>query len=102
MKIKDLPITEKPYEKIENYGAEFLSNAELLSVIIKTGTKDRTAIDIAKEILLMDYENQGLGFLAVSAPTHRGCPCGVQRRGGRVRAHRRRQDLPCRRACLIQ
>ena len=63
MKIKDLPITEKPYEKIENYGAEFLSNAELLAVIIKTGTKDKTAIDIANEILLLDYENQGLGFL---------------------------------------
>ena len=63
MKLKDLPITEKPYEKLESYGAEALSNAELLSVIIKTGTKDRTAIDIAKEILLMDYENQGLGFL---------------------------------------
>lgn len=63
MKIKDLPITEKPYEKLESYGAEALSNAELLSVIIKTGTKDRTAIDIAKEILLMDFENQGFGFL---------------------------------------
>ena len=63
MKIKDLPITEKPYEKIENYGVETLSNAELLAVVIKNGTKDKTAIDIAKEILLMDYENQGLGFL---------------------------------------
>ena len=63
MKIKDLPITEKPYEKIENYGAGSLSNAELLAVIIKNGTHDKTAIDIAKEILLMDYENQGLGFL---------------------------------------
>ena len=63
MKIKDLPITEMPYEKIENYGAEALSNAELLAVIIKSGTQNRTAIDIAREILLMDHENQGLGFL---------------------------------------
>ncbi len=63
MKLKDLPVTEKPYEKIENYGAQFLSNAELLAVIIKTGTKDKTAIEIAQEILLLDYQNQGLSFL---------------------------------------
>lgn len=63
MKLKDLPITEKPYEKIENYGAKFLSNAELLAVIIKTGTKDKTAVEIAQELLLKDYQNQGLSFL---------------------------------------
>lgn len=63
MKLKDLPETEKPYEKIENYGAQFLSNAELLAVIIKTGTKDKTAIEIAQEILLLDYQKQGLSFL---------------------------------------
>lgn len=63
MKLKDLPITEKPYEKIENYGAQFLSNAELLAVIIKTGTKDKTAVEIAQELLLKDYQNQGLSFL---------------------------------------
>lgn len=63
MKIKDLPETEKPYEKIENYGAECLSNAELLAVIIKSGTKNVTAVEIAQQILLLDKENQGLGFL---------------------------------------
>ena len=63
MKLKDLPITEKPYEKIENYGAKFLSNAELLAVIIKNGTKDKTAVEIAQELLLKDYQNQGLSFL---------------------------------------
>ena len=62
MKLKDLPITEKPYEKIENYGAKFLSNAELLAVIIKTGTKDKTAVEIAQELLLKDYQNQGLSY----------------------------------------
>ena len=63
MKLKDLPVTEKPYEKVENYGAQFLSNAELLAVIIKTGTKEKTAVEIAQELLLLDYKNQGLGFL---------------------------------------
>lgn len=63
MRIKDLPETEKPYEKIENYGAECLSNAELLAVIIKSGTKNVTAVEIAQQVLLLDKENQGLGFL---------------------------------------
>ena len=51
MKIKDLPISERPYEKLELYGAEKLSNAELLAIIIKTGTKQKTAIMLAQEVL---------------------------------------------------
>ena len=30
LKIKELPISERPYEKLELYGAEMLSNSELL------------------------------------------------------------------------
>lgn len=36
MKIKELPETERPYEKMELYGEKNLSNAELLAIIIKT------------------------------------------------------------------
>ena len=50
MKIKELPISERPYEKLQIYGAEKLSNSELLAIIIKTGTKEKTAIEIAQEI----------------------------------------------------
>jgi len=49
--IKELPESERPYEKLQIYGAEKLSNAELLSIIIKTGTKDDTSIDLANKIL---------------------------------------------------
>ena len=35
MPIKELPSTERPYEKMEMYGAEKLSNSELLAIIIK-------------------------------------------------------------------
>ena len=51
MNIKSLPKVERPYEKLEVYGAEKLSNAELLAIIIKNGTKEKTAIQIAQEIL---------------------------------------------------
>lgn len=63
MKMKDLPELERPYEKLENYGAEVLSNAELLAIIIKSGTKEKTAVQIAQEILGMDEERRGISFL---------------------------------------
>lgn len=62
MKMKDMPLSERPYEKLEIYGAEKLSNAELLAIIIKTGTKDKTVITIAQEILKLQGENN-LRFL---------------------------------------
>lgn len=63
MKIKDLPEMEKPYEKLENYGAEKLSDAELLAVIIKSGIKNMTAVQLAQEVLLLDKDNVGISFL---------------------------------------
>ena len=40
IKMKQMPETERPYEKLEQYGEKALSNAELLAIIIKTGTKE--------------------------------------------------------------
>lgn len=52
--LKELPVSERPREKLINYGAERLSNAELLALIIRTGHKDDTAIDVANRILSID------------------------------------------------
>lgn len=60
--IKDLPISERPREKLYSYGVESLSNAELLAIIIRTGHQDDTAIDLAQSILNLD--NKGLPFLS--------------------------------------
>ena len=51
LKIKDMPEAERPYEKLELYGAEHLSNAELLAIIIKSGTKEETSVELAQKIL---------------------------------------------------
>lgn len=48
---KELPDSEKPYEKFLKSGAEALSDAELLAVIIRTGTCGRKSIDVAQEFL---------------------------------------------------
>lgn len=62
MKMKELPLSERPYEKLELYGAEKLSNAELLAIIIKTGTKEKSVVTIAQEILKLQTGNN-LRFL---------------------------------------
>lgn len=51
MKIKEMPLSERPYEKLELFGADSLSNAELLAIIIKTGTRNRSVVAIAQEVL---------------------------------------------------
>ena len=51
MKIKELPNSERPYEKLEMYGEKTLSNSELLAIIIKTGTKEETSVVLAQKIL---------------------------------------------------
>lgn len=65
IKIKELPISERPYEKLELYGEKALSEAELLAIIIKTGTKEETSVELAKRILgLNENINQNsLNFL---------------------------------------
>ena len=51
LKMKELPEMERPYEKLKMFGPEKLSNAELLAIIIKTGTKRETALDLSNKIL---------------------------------------------------
>lgn len=49
--IKNLPISERPYEKFLSMGASAMSDAELLSIIIKSGTKEYNSLDIAHSLL---------------------------------------------------
>ena len=64
MKVKELPISERPYEKLEMYGEKFLSNAELIAIIIKSGTKDESSVNIAQKILALEKNGENnLRFL---------------------------------------
>ena len=49
--MKELPFSERPYEKFETEGAEKLSEKELLTVIIRTGTKLKRADEVALKVL---------------------------------------------------
>ncbi|WP_416197691.1 MAG: DNA repair protein RadC [Sporanaerobacter sp.] len=60
--IKDLPLSERPREKLHKYGVNSLSNAELIAVIIRTGNREDTAIELGQRLISID--NTGIGFLA--------------------------------------
>ncbi len=62
MKIKNLPEAERPVEKTLSKGIHNLSNSELLAVIVGTGTKDKSAIGLAEEIISRD--ESGIMYLA--------------------------------------
>lgn len=49
--ITEMPINDRPYEKLELYGESSLSNSELLAIIIKTGTLKLNCLQIARNIL---------------------------------------------------
>lgn len=58
--LKELPVSERPYEKCEKYGAASLSDAELLAVIIKTGSKGERVSELANRILNYSKGKSGL------------------------------------------
>jgi DNA repair protein RadC len=64
--IRELPFEERPRERLVQYGAESLSNSELLAILIGTGTKEVSAIMLANRILAL--EEDGISYLASCLP----------------------------------
>ncbi|MDD3403264.1 MAG: DNA repair protein RadC [Hespellia sp.] len=58
--IKEMPANERPYEKCEKNGAGSLSDIELLAVLLRTGTKGMTAIELSRNILYPIHSQDGL------------------------------------------
>jgi DNA repair protein RadC len=55
-----LPISERPYDRCERFGAKYLTDAELIAIILKNGTKSKQAVDLANEILGIKEQYPGL------------------------------------------
>lgn len=51
MTISNWPISERPREKLLVQGAKHLSDAELLAILLQTGIRGKTALDMARELL---------------------------------------------------
>jgi len=60
LKIKDIPLSERPRERLKEVGANNLTDRELLSIILKTGTKRKNVNDLSLEVLkkynLLDFK----------------------------------------------
>ena len=62
--MKQLPKEDRPYEKCLESGATSLTDAELLAVIIRTGSREETSLELARQILSLEgQENRLLGLL---------------------------------------
>lgn len=64
----------KPYERFLHFGAESLTDAELLAIIIRTGTRNKTAVEVARDLLDTDackkYGLNGLYYLSLEDICH--------------------------------
>lgn len=69
MKMKDLPNDDRPYERCLREGPEVLSDSELLSIIIRTGSREDNSLELASKVLALNYPKEGiLGLLHLSLP----------------------------------
>ena len=59
-KWNELKPEEMPYEKCMTLGAESLTDAELLAILLRTGTKNHTVLEVAEKVLSMNPEFDGL------------------------------------------
>ena len=66
MNIKQMPSEEKPREKLLREGSDRLSTTEILAILINSGTKEISALEIAAQLLSMD--KRGVRFLAECSP----------------------------------
>lgn len=64
--IKQLPAHERPRERLIQYGDEYLTDAELLGIIIRDGTANYTAIDLAQELLSKYGNFRDLSMASIS------------------------------------
>lgn len=61
MGVKDLPLEDRPREKLTLRGPQNLSDAELLAILLRTGKKGKSVVSIANEMI---KTNRNLAFLA--------------------------------------
>ncbi len=67
LKITDWAVEDRPREKLIRKGISTLSDAELLAILISSGTKKKSAVDLGRELLgIVNNNLNSLGKLTVS------------------------------------
>ena len=65
--MKELPPSEKPYEKCLEYGPGMLSDAELLAVVLRTGSRGQSAVEMCRSVLASFREESLCGLYGMTA-----------------------------------
>jgi DNA repair protein RadC len=58
--IRDLPASERPRERLQAYGPQSLSTSELLAIILRTGTRSESAINLGSRLLAQFHGLAGM------------------------------------------
>lgn len=64
--IQDLPVNERPRERLQNYGAKALSNAELLAIILRMGVQGTSAVSLGQQLLARYNGLRGLAKASIA------------------------------------
>ncbi len=64
LKMKNIPVYDRPYEKLESNGERSLTDTELLAILIKTGNKKMSAMDIAQIIMKKNVTGNDVSYLS--------------------------------------
>ena len=65
MRLKDQPISERPRERLVALGADALSHAELIAILLRTGLKGANAVEIGKQLIQKYGTLQALALASV-------------------------------------
>lgn len=68
-RIKDLPNDDQPREKLAAKGADSLTDAELIAILLRTGTKGRNVIEVARDLILQYGDFTSLGKKSIQELT---------------------------------
>jgi len=70
MNIKTIPVTEQPREKLYHLGVGALTNAELMAIVLQSGSREHSAIEVSQQIINMfDHGLQGLNDATIEELT---------------------------------
>lgn len=51
LRLKDQPVSERPRERLVEHGADALSHAELIAILLRTGLKGANAVEIGRQLM---------------------------------------------------
>lgn len=70
MLLKEVPMSERPREKLLNQGSSKLSNIELLAILLRTGCKDENVLEVSKKLIYLLEDITNLSSLTIQELTN--------------------------------